>query len=202
MIDDNEYTYQYISYRNIWPETFKFFGIEAKIDSSGRPIEFAFPYPSGAYQIRDLTKPKRESFRVVGDSDKQRTEACLIGRDKFPAGVANAVTIVEGSFDLPATYQMLGSKYPCVSVRSSSTARKDCEAEFEWLNSFSKIYLAFDGDTAGTEAKLKVAELFDFNKVYDVKLPDGMDPDDFNQQNRQDEFKRSDSPRRIKRQIT
>lgn len=176
------YTYQHIPYRRISPTTFKFFGIEAKCKGDGTPIAFAFPQSdTGAFKIRDLTKPKRESFRITADDPTVRSQPTLVGSNKFPAGSANAITIVEGDFDLPATYEMLGSKYPVVSVRSSATARQDCEALRDYLNSFGKIYLAFDGDQAGKDAKQHVASLFDFNKVYDVVLPDGRDPDDLHQ---------------------
>lgn len=186
--NEDDYTYQYINYRNILPETFKFFGIEAKVAPDGKPVAFGFPCPTGATKIRDLTVSKRNGFSVAG-TDDQRRAPCLIGRDKFSPGSANAITVVEGDFDLPATYQMLGSKYPVVSVRSSATAKADCQADWEYLNSFNKIYLCFDNDKAGTEAKLEVAQLFDFNKVYDVKIS-LKDPDQYNQEHRQDEFKK------------
>jgi twinkle protein len=187
--DHDSFSYQYIPYRGISPDTFRFFGIEAKINSEGVPVAFGFPMPSGATKVRDLTKPKKLSFRTEG-TDEQRKQPCLVGRDKFSAGSAKSITIVEGDFDLPATWELLGSKYPVVSVRSSATARADCQADWDYLNSFGRIYLCLDGDEAGTKAKSEIAGLFDFNKVYDVKLQEGMDPDDYNQAGRADEFRR------------
>lgn len=195
-LNEEDFTYQFISYRNISPNTFRFFDIEAKINTEGEPIAFGFPQPGGATKVRDLTKEKRNCFSIVTPNDMSPDEASqarkqpgLVGKEKFSQGSANAITIVEGDFDLPATYEMLGSKYPVVSVRSSATAKADCQADWDYLNSFSKIYLCFDNDKAGSEAKQAVASLFDFNKIYDVQLT-LKDPSEYNESSRQDEFRR------------
>jgi twinkle protein len=69
-----------------------------------------------------------------------------------------------------AAFQMLGSKYPVVSIRSSTTARIDCANAREYLNSFDKIYLCLDNDGPGEKATKEIAQLFDPNKVFFVKL--------------------------------
>jgi twinkle protein len=60
-----------------------------------------------------------------------------------------------------------------VSVRSSGSAKLDCSIDRSYLNSFERIYLAFDGDEPGRSAAAEVAKLFDYNKVYDVRFPGG-----------------------------
>ena len=51
-----------------------------------------------------------------------------------------------------AAYQMMGSKYPVVSVDSASSALSDMKADFEYLNSFETIVINFDNDEAGEKA--------------------------------------------------
>lgn len=88
------------------------------------------------------------------------SEAGLYGQHLFSKG-GKYVTIVEGEFDAMAVYQMLGSKYPVVSVKSGAAgALGDCRTEYEWLNSFENIVICMDGDEPGQQAAKKIAELF------------------------------------------
>jgi twinkle protein len=107
----------------------------------------------------------------------------------FPAASSKYITITEGELDAASVYQMLGRGYPVVSVRSSSSARGDCERVRDYLNSFERIYLCFDGDEPGQQAVNSVARLFDFNKVFHVKMPPDMkDANEFLQKGKSKEF--------------
>jgi twinkle protein len=114
----------------------------------------------------------------------------LFGQDKFPAGSAKAITITEGELDALSAFQMLGSKWPVVSVRSSSSAKKDCSDQFDYLNSFETIYLCFDNDEAGQNAIKAVAGLFDFNKVRHVRLTVRKDANEFLEAGEEEKFVR------------
>lgn len=103
--------------------------------------------------------------RINGDKNF-RTEGnwndtpYLFGQERFNAG-GYRVLVVEGEFDALAAFQMLGSKYPVVSVRTGAqSALKDCKNNYEWLDSFDDIIFCFDNDPAGQEAQTKCAELF------------------------------------------
>jgi twinkle protein len=61
-------------------------------------------------------------------------------------------------------------KTPVVSVVSASSALRDCSAARTWLGSFDRIILAFDNDAAGREAVRRVAQLFEYGKVFDLRL--------------------------------
>jgi len=99
---------------------------------------------------------ENKSFSVAGDFK----EATLFGQNLFPKS-GRYLTICEGELDALAAYQMQGSKYPCVSIRSgASGALKDCKAQYEWIDSFENIVLAFDADEPGQKAAQAVAELF------------------------------------------
>ena len=66
---------------------------------------------------------------------------------------------------------MNGSKYPVVSVHSASTAEKDVKRDFEYLNSFDSIVVAFDSDEPGRKAAKAVAAAgFPLGKVKILSL--------------------------------
>jgi len=157
----NEYTYEFLPHRGISKETFNFYGVKTKIDAEGKPVALGFKNPNGSYLIRRLD---RKDFYSEGDMAK----AGLFGRDKFAAGEHDSVIIAEGGLDALSMHQVL--RMPACSVQSGSTALRDCIVDREWINSFSKVYLAFDGDAAGREATAAVAKLFDYSKLYLVKF--------------------------------
>lgn len=167
-----EYTYQYLSWRGINKETFRTYGSKFKIDTFGRPYSVVFPYSQTASKERRIDV---KEFYWQGEANK----ASLFGIDIFSSGEAKAITITEGEVDALSAFQMLGSKYPVVSVRSSSSARVDCERAYEYLNAFEKIYLCFDNDDPGQRAAREVSKLFDVSKVYHVKLSKYKDANEY-----------------------
>jgi twinkle protein len=181
-ISEDTFTYEYLPLRGISRETFEFYGARTKIDKDGRPISVGFPYPNSSFKIRTLDE---KGFYTKGDIAK----AGLFGRNLFPSGSHKYVTITEGELDALSIYQTLHS--PCVSVRSSVTALADCSIDRSWLNSFERIYLAFDADEPGRAAAASVARLFDYSKLYDVRF-DGSrhkDANDYIRAGEQDELR-------------
>lgn len=134
-------------------------------------------------------------YRVAGQDKKFSTDgevnhAELFGQSLFPPGSAKAITLCEGYEDAMAAYEMQGSKYPCVSVHSSSTAARDTAQNFEYLNSFDEIVICFDKDEAkpgpngtsrhpGQEAALAVAGQFKLGKVRVCTLSRAKDANDY-----------------------
>lgn len=165
---EDTHTYEYLPLRGITKETMQFFDAKTKIDNTGKPISMGFKYPNGAYKIRTLDK---KGFYTQGDIGK----AGLYGRDKYTAGLNKTITICEGELDALSLYQVLRS--PVVSVKSAATAGSDAALERPWLNSFERVYLAFDSDEAGRRAAAEVAKLFDYNRVYVVHFPGGLRKD-------------------------
>ena len=163
-------TFEYLSWRGVNKETFAFYDVKTKVDGEGKPQSIGFRYPNDSFKVRQFSE---KSFSTKGDIAK----AGLFGRNKFAAGSHKYVTITEGELDALSAYQVLRS--PTVSVRSSTTARADAAIDRSWLNSFERIYLCFDADEPGRAAAAQVASLFDYNKVYDVRLP-GMGRKDAN----------------------
>lgn len=158
---DNNTTVQFLDFRGISKNTYRFYGVGIRVVND-RPEQVVYPYLSGN-KVRVIAK---KEFFSEGDMAKPM----LFGMDRFPKGCAKAITITEGEQDALASYEMQGSKFPNVSVRSSSQAVADCEANYDYLNSFERIYICFDNDEPGRKAAAKVARIFDPNKVFMVDL--------------------------------
>jgi twinkle protein len=156
--------------------------MSTKVDKHGEPISIGFFYPNGKVKERSLL---RKDFRWVGKSDNGPT---LFGQDLFPPASAKAITITEGEFDAAAAYQMLGG-YPVVSIPASGSARKDCAANFDYLNSFNKIVLCLDNDEVGKKAAAEIAGLFDYNKVFVVSFDQLKDSNEYLVKGKEKEFR-------------
>lgn len=181
-----EFTYECLPHRGLTKETLKFYDIKTKINAEGKPVSDGFRYPDGAYKVRDLEK-KSFLWSKDGTLGADTSKTGLFGRDKFNSGSHKYVTITEGEYDAASLYQVLGS--PCVSVQSSATAKRDCSVDYDWLCSFERVYLAFDGDAAGREACRNVAKLFDYNKLFVLRFNRRKDANDFLQHGESEELR-------------
>ena len=103
-------------------------------------------------------------------------ECRLFGQQLFNSGGRNIV-ITEGETDAMAVYQLQGNKYPSVSVTNSGAALKDCQRNYEWLDSFETIIICMDNDEAGAKAAKQIAELFS-GKAKVMNLGEYNDPVD------------------------
>lgn len=166
LVDDNTYTYEYLPYRGISKSTYAFYDVKTKINKDGKPISLGYRHPNGDYKVRNF-----DTKEFFWHNAKEPAKAGLFGMDKFSPGSHKSVTITEGYEDALSIYETLRS--PAVSVHSAVTAARDCAMARSWLNSFERIYLAFDADERGRDAARAVAKLFDFNKIYDVKFSGG-----------------------------
>lgn len=178
------FSYEYLAHRGISRDTFTRYGVKTKINQEGKPVADGFIYPNGAVKVRNLGK-KEFYWEQNG---KEASKAGLFGQDKFSSGSHKYVTITEGEYDALALHQVLGGG-PVVSVQSAASAHRDCAHSREWLNSFERIYLAFDGDDAGREAAASVANLFDYNRVFFVKFTRFKDANDYLQNGAGDELR-------------
>jgi twinkle protein len=164
----------------------KFYGVETEVEDSGVASTILFPYPNGRTKARGI---ESKTFSTRGNAETET--GYLFGKDRFTQGSARAITITEGELDAMSVFQMLGSQWPAVSVGSSSSARSDIVRDYDYINSFEKIYLCFDSDEPGLKATQAVAGLFDFNKVYHVKLDIYKDANEYLVNNKEKEFSRA-----------
>ena len=178
---DDKVTQQYVPHRGITVDTLRFYDVKTNVNELNVPVSTEFKYGDDFTITREWD---RKAFKSSGISEQVK----LFGQDKFNSGSAKAITIFEGAHDALAGYQMLGSKYPAVAVRSASTALNDLKANRAYVNSFDQIYFCFDNDAAGEKALGHCASLFDVNKVYHVKLDKYKDANDYLEKNASKEF--------------
>ena len=118
------------------------------------------------------------------------TEALLFGQNIF-APNGKYITITEGEVDAMSAYELLGSKWACVSIKTGAgSALRDCKKAFEYLDSFDQIVISFDMDKQGRDASEKVAQLFSPNKCKIMHM-EHKDANEFLQLNKREEFTRA-----------
>lgn len=155
--------------RGINEDTCKKYGVKVTFNGNGLIQKHLYPYyDDKGTMIGTKTRfVKDKQFSIVGST----TNAGLFGQQLFNGG--KYVTITEGEVDAMSVYQMLGSKYPVVSIKNGvASALKDIKKSYTWLDKFDNIVLNFDNDDVGRDASKRVAELFSPSKVKIIKLPE------------------------------
>ena len=168
--------------RGISQQTFQKF----KVWTVGNDQYYPYFDKKGHHVSNKIRQVNVKGFMSNGDYSK----GTLFGQELFPAGSAKQITLVEGELDALSAYEMQGSEFPTVSVKSIATAEKDVAENFEYLNSFGKIVICFDKDEPhkkpngdiwypGQDAALRVASMFELGKVRILTLQDGKDANDY-----------------------
>ena len=158
-----------ITDRGINSETCKKYGVKVTYNGNGLIQKHIYPYydETGQMIATKTRYVKTKDFSIIGST----SNSGLFGQQLFNGG--KYVTITEGEVDAMSVYQMLGSKYPSVSIKNGvASALKDIKRSYTWLDKFDNIVLNFDNDDVGRDASKKVAELFQPGKVKIVKLPE------------------------------
>ena len=151
------------------------YGIDVCTDKL-QDIAHRYPYfKDGQHVANKVRKRSEKAFYVEGDSKS----AELFGQGLFPPGSAKSITVVEGELDAPSAFQLLGSRYPVVSVFSGGSAVKDVKRNYEYLNSFNDIVLCFDNDEVGKKITEEIAGLFELGKCRIMTLEHGKDPNEY-----------------------
>lgn len=131
-----------------------------------------------------------KDFYAMGKVGK---ECELFGQWIFKNSSSKFVVITGGELDALSAYDMLNTSkdyedIPCVSPTTGETsAVKQLQKQYDWLNKFEKILLCFDNDPAGAEAIEKAAKVLPKGKVYVIKM--GLkDPNKYLEEGKKKEF--------------
>ena len=146
--------------RGITKSTCKFFNVTKGTS------DWYFPYyDSDRNHIANKKRGiKYKKFLSQGDL----SSATLFGQSLFNSG--KFITITEGEVDALSVYQMMGSKWPVVSIKTGAkSAVSDVTENYDYLNQFDNIKICFDNDKPGRKAAKEVAELL-MPKAYIVNL--------------------------------
>jgi len=165
------FTYSAITDRRISLETCRKYGVG--ISRSGTVIDhhkYKYYNSSGDHVASKFRRTQDKAFWSEGDL----SSCVLFGQNLFNQG-GKFITICEGEIDAMSAYELMGSKWPSISLKNGATsAVKNCKDALEYLNKFETIVLSFDNDKPGREAAEKVARLFEPNKckIMNLELKD------------------------------
>lgn len=163
-------TYKAIPDRGITRETCEKYGVWQDKD-----MRF-YPYHNkdGAQVGQKVRNVPVKEFHTEGNFK----DGLMFGQQLFHSG-GKYVTVFEGEEDALAGFQMTGSQWSCVSVKTGAKgALKDCKDNYAWLDSFEAIVFCFDADAPGQEAAKECANLFG-SKAKIVRLKDGKDASEY-----------------------
>lgn len=156
--------------RGITEETARRFRISEKIE--GKKTFIVFPY----YRDGELVNTKR---RNIDDKKEQfqsaGAEFCLMGWDQLPEN-ARRVIICEGEPDALVLSQM---GYPALSVNQGAGNHQWLDNDFDRLQRFSEILLAYDDDEAGRAGRDQVIERLGRDRCKVVIFPEAKDANEF-----------------------
>jgi len=136
--------------RNISKNTCKFYNV------TKGATRWYFPY----YDVdRNHVANKTRSLKdKVYLSQGELSSGTLFGQNLFNEG--KYITLVEGEIDALSAFQMMGSKWPVVSIKTGAkSAVSDVSKNYDYLNQFDNIKICFDNDEPGRKAAKEVAEL-------------------------------------------
>ena len=164
---ENKSFYHALTDRSISLETAKKYGVRSVKDEKGDIIEHHYPAYINNEEV--ATKIRRPN-KVFGWSGSPKGTG-LFGQQVAQAG-GKYITITEGECDAMAAYELLGSKWPVVSVKNGAQgAVKDVQENLEFLESFDTVVISFDNDKPGREASKKVARILKPGKAKILTLP-------------------------------
>lgn len=159
--------YQPLLKRGLTVETCRKYGILLTNYSGDHAVAFNYQDAAGntvAQHVR--INSAKNKMRWVGDHSK----VGLFGKHLWPAGGKNLV-ITEGEFDCATVSQVQDHRWSTVSIMNGAqSAVKDIQADLEYVESFEKVVLMFDMDSAGIEAAEGVAQILTPGKCYIAKL--------------------------------
>lgn len=174
--------------RGISASTCKKYGVTSILDNNRNDIVHYYPHTNkdgGEAICQRIVAGKKFSWTGSPKDVK------FFGQDIVGSG-GKMILVTEGVCDALAAYEMLqklGKSYRVVSiVNGASAALKDFKNNFEWINSFEQIFLAFDMDEPGRQAAKKVAEMFPPNKVKHLEYKGAKDPNELLLSGRHQDF--------------
>jgi twinkle protein len=166
--------------RKISLATAKKYGVKAST-IGGKIDKHYYPYFNGHELAGTKIRKQNKDFGWTGNSK----EVGLFGENLFKAG-GKFITLTEGECDAMAAYELMGSKWPVVSIKSGAQGGvRDVKNSLEYLESFDSVVINFDNDKVGKEAAQAIAKLLTPKKAKIMTLPvDYKDANDMLRQGR------------------
>ena len=118
------------------------------------------------YYDKDTKEHIVNKIRIVDTKEffsegEKHKKTGLFGQHLFSEG-GKFITITEGELDCLAAYQMMGSKWPVISIRNgAASALNEIKHNLDYLGSFQHVVLCFDNDEPGIKAIREIANLLE-----------------------------------------
>lgn len=133
----------------------------------GRAVQAATYFDRTGRAKCQKLRTRDKGFTIVGDSSSMGLWGQHLFRDN-----GKRVIITEGEIDALSCAQVLGLKWPVVSLpNGAQSARKSLASAMNWLQGYGEIVLCFDQDEAGMKAVEDCAALFKPGTLKVAKLP-------------------------------
>ena len=176
----NPSSFNELTDRKISLATAKKYGVKSSM-TGGKIDKHYYPYYNGHEFAGTKIRKQNKEFTWTGSPK----EVGLFGENLFKAG-GKFITLTEGECDAMAAYELMGSKWPAVSIKSGAQGGvRDVKENLEYLESFDAVVINFDNDKYGKEAAQKVAKLLTPGKAKIMTLPvDYKDANDMLRQGR------------------
>ena len=173
-------TFNELTDRKISLATAKKYGVKSTT-LNGKIDKHYYPYYNGHELSGTKIRKQNKDFAWTGSPK----EVGLFGENLFKAG-GKFITLTEGECDAMAAYELMGSKWPVVSIKSGAQGGiGDVKSSLEYLESFDSVVINFDNDKYGKEAAQAVAKLLTPKKAKIMTLPvDYKDANDMLRQGR------------------
>lgn len=164
--------------RGITKITSSKYGVHTEIEGESQVVSRYYPSTRNGKIVGYKKRTAPKSFTGIGNT-KAINE--LFGQSVFAAGQKYLV-ITTGEEDAMAFAEVLrsnsnGTEYwtPCVSVTcGDGSIIKQLKANFEYVNSFDKVILAFDNDESAERYVDQAARLISPGKAFIAKFPQGV----------------------------
>ena len=172
--------------RGISLETAKKYGVKAQQNQNVEIVTHRYPYyienEISGHKVRDVGT---KDFKWEGSA----TGTGLFGQQLFQKG-SKYITLTEGECDAMAAYELLGARWPVVSIKSGAMGGvKDVKENLEFLESFDTVVISFDSDKVGRDGAKQIARILRPGKAKLLMLPEGFkDPNDMLKQKRKEAY--------------
>ena len=163
--------------RKLRAETLEKYKVKAEKDAKGNIIKHHYPFHNKKGEMVGIKTRRVVDKKFFGSGDTTQANA-LFGQSLFRKG-DKYVTLCEGELDAMAAYEILGSKWACVSVTNGANCVDNIKANIDWLDSFETVVIAFDNDEAGRDAAKKIAPILGPNKCKILTLAKHKDACDY-----------------------
>tara|TARA_R110002049_G_scaffold231400_2_gene403800 strand:+ start:8133 stop:9776 length:1644 start_codon:yes stop_codon:yes gene_type:complete len=185
-MNNNEGSFVDLTDRKISLATARKYGVKATTKPDGSVETHSYPY----YIANEIVGTKVRNCTTKDFTWRGSPKGTMLFGQQIAQTGGKYITLVEGECDAMAAYELMGSKWPVVSVKNGAGGSvKDVKENLEFLESFDCVVINFDNDKVGQEAAQKVARLFKPGKSKIVQLPDEFkDPNDMLRNNRSAAF--------------